>query len=306
MLISEFQVDLAIQELTIATQVYPEETQLLDLLGQAYLESGDASKALEAFATSVKKAPDSHFMKWMYLGQLQEGLDSINCFQKGVEIMSRMREQCAKLGDQKEAVELGRQMSTAMCSMAEIYVTDCCDEPNAESETERLLKAAAEADPENPEAYQALGNLRLVQGRKEEAGVCLGKCLKLMEDEAVLENMSYAFKGLVAKMCVELQHWSEGSDLLETMLQEDDCFAETWYLAGSCYYHLKDYTSSVTYLNRALELLARAPDAELEEGVKKLLSLATPLAGGSMDDEGGPAADEEESGDDDDEKSMEA
>ena len=40
------------------------------------------------FGRAVTVCPDEGFSKYMYLGQLMEGLQAIECFQKGVELMT--------------------------------------------------------------------------------------------------------------------------------------------------------------------------------------------------------------------------
>jgi hypothetical protein len=63
------------------------------------------------------------------------------------------------------------QLCGAYCSVAELYLTDLCFEPNAEHECESSLKAALELDEptSSPDAVQAMANLRLSQKRGVEA-----------------------------------------------------------------------------------------------------------------------------------------
>ena len=59
----------------------------------------------------------------MYMGQMSEGLDSVRCFQQGVDLMSSELSQVE--GNSDEAKTLRRKISSALCSMTEIYLTDC-------------------------------------------------------------------------------------------------------------------------------------------------------------------------------------
>ena len=59
----------------------------------------------------------------MYMGQMSEGLDSVRYFQKGVDLMSNELIQVE--GNLDEAKTLRRKISSALCSMTEIYLTDC-------------------------------------------------------------------------------------------------------------------------------------------------------------------------------------
>ena len=42
----------------------------------------------------------------------------------------------------------------AYVALSELYMTDLCDEPEAESEARRLLGLATQGDPANPEGWQ--------------------------------------------------------------------------------------------------------------------------------------------------------
>merc|ERR1712038_476026 len=92
-------------------------------------------------------------------------------------------------------METRKQLCGAYCSMAELYLTDLCYEPNAEQECERSLTLALELDKLmvleqqqtvnnningsgsgsgstillTPDAVQAMANLRLCQNRCMEA-----------------------------------------------------------------------------------------------------------------------------------------
>ena len=61
----------------------------------------------------------------MYMGQMSEGLDSVRCFQQGVDLMSNELSRSRVEGNSDEAKTLRRKISSALCSMTEIYLTDC-------------------------------------------------------------------------------------------------------------------------------------------------------------------------------------
>lgn len=62
-------------------------------------------------------------------------------------------------------------MCGAYCSVAELYLTDLCFEPNAEQNCESALKLALDLDDpqSSPDALQAMANLRLSQNKGLEA-----------------------------------------------------------------------------------------------------------------------------------------
>lgn len=59
----------------------------------------------------------------MYLGQLSVEKEAIQAFQKGVDIMVRERSNVPD--GSEEARGLANKIASALCSMTEIYLTDC-------------------------------------------------------------------------------------------------------------------------------------------------------------------------------------
>lgn len=52
----------------------------------------DSSAHLQCFGRAVTVCPDEGFSKYMNLGQLFEGSQSVECFQKGIELMLKEKE----------------------------------------------------------------------------------------------------------------------------------------------------------------------------------------------------------------------
>ena len=59
--------------------------------------------------------------------------------------------------------ELCRQVSSALCAVAELFMTDLCDEPDAEENCQKSFQAAIAADQENPEAWQTKARYLLIR-----------------------------------------------------------------------------------------------------------------------------------------------
>jgi hypothetical protein len=97
-------------------------------------------------------------------------------------------------------VETRRQLCAAHCSIAELYLTDLCEEPDAESLCEEALKLALAADEASsagastqsgneddqigsppPDALQTMANFRLSQSRAPEAMECILKAYDRMK-----------------------------------------------------------------------------------------------------------------------------
>ena len=63
--------------------------------------------------------------------------------------------------------DVSREMSNAFCAVAELWMTDLCDEGEAEVECGLSVEKAVEADQTNPEAWQTKSRLHLVKSEFE-------------------------------------------------------------------------------------------------------------------------------------------
>ena len=64
---------------------------------------------------------------------------------------------------------LREKVSTACCAAAEIFMTDLCDDEDAEIQCSSWLERAMSTDPTNPEVFRVLADLRMCQEKPEEA-----------------------------------------------------------------------------------------------------------------------------------------
>ncbi len=76
---------------------------------------------------------------------------------------------------------VNQQIVSAYCGIAELYMTDLCDEPDAEARCEECVAGALLAAPDGIETLYLLGNLRLCQNKREEAVAAVRKlCTALL------------------------------------------------------------------------------------------------------------------------------
>ncbi|CAG8825355.1 3829_t:CDS:2, partial [Gigaspora rosea] len=137
------------------------------------------------------------------------------------------------MSSQDSQESLSHKISTALCSMTEIYLTDY-----AESKCEDYLNKALEIDPTNPEVYQLLASVRLSQQRNEEAKIALEKSLSLWINlEPGNQSIpSYETRISLIKLLLELSQYTQALSVLEILQKEDDQVVDIWYLYGWCYY----------------------------------------------------------------------
>lgn len=223
-----------------ALELEPHNAEILEITGQVELELEQFELARKHLLESVQLEPNASYTKYMYLGQLSVEKDAINNFQKGVDLMVKERNNLAASSD--EAKVLASKISSALCSMTEIYLTDCCFEPEAEQKCEEFLTQAQQVDPDHPEVYQLLASVRLSQQRNEEAAAALNKSMELwIHKEAGDATIPiYDTRLALVKLLLELGMFEHAFTVLENLQKENDEVVDLWYLYGWTYYCLGD------------------------------------------------------------------
>ncbi|KAI9104544.1 hypothetical protein DFS34DRAFT_199994 [Phlyctochytrium arcticum] len=249
--------ELAHKFLTRALEIKPNDVTILEALGVTAMEemtvageSGEDAKvaecalrAKEYFLQAVNLAPAVGYPKFLYLGQMSGGKEALEYYQRGMEVLEHQ----IKAGgiSQDEESALRRRASEALCSMTEIYMTDCCDEPEAESSCESYTAKAITYDPKNPEAYQSLASVRMSQSRPDDARIAIQQSMDIWIDSSSDQSdgydghanwPEYAARLATAKILLELSMHERALLVLQTCLLEDEEDPEGWYLNGWCYY----------------------------------------------------------------------
>ena len=170
----------------------PDEPRLLDALGEALVELGERERARALFARSASVSPGGGHGKWLQLGALSEGAEAVQHFRRGIALLaarlapessfpsSSSSSSSSSSAASPEAL-LRLELSNAHCSVAEIYMTDLCDEEEAEREADASAAQALAADLGNPEAHSLTASVRLSQQRPAEAIPHLRRACEIME-----------------------------------------------------------------------------------------------------------------------------
>jgi tetratricopeptide (TPR) repeat protein len=119
------------------------------------------------------------------LAQLFSDQDSLEIYRQGIKVL-----QATTFESEESKKESKKELSSAYCAIAELYMTDLCDESEAENECTNCIKSALEADASNPEAWQTKARLHLIKSEFSEAKNCLDKSLAIWLPSymAVVEN----------------------------------------------------------------------------------------------------------------------
>jgi tetratricopeptide (TPR) repeat protein len=273
-----------------------DKSMVYDMLAQVLIEEGqDFQAAVALLQESESFTPMSNHERLVTLAQLHEAEQALAYYEQGLTIIEQ---EMAELGDEHEyedadSMEMRAEMKQVACnimvSMAELYVTDLCDEETAESECTRLLETAQSLTNTNPEVYRALGNLRMIQGNTEQAVVDSKKAAALLQAliEAGQPIPEFLPRVELANQLMELECWQESTELFVMLLDEDEAIAELWYHAGICSLNwagqmasqsdlqseMHDLTTcAVQYFCQAKRILRDAPDEEMNATIEKHLT----------------------------------
>lgn len=240
----------ALKLITNALNLNPKNPVLLELAGTVYVELMNCSlagtftlmdfdtigeRALNFFKESVSIAPDLGYSKYLYLGQLTCGTESVVYYEKGMEILSSLVEDA---DDEGMKIIYQKKLSQTCCSLVEIYMTDCCEEPDAEQKCEKFIKSALNYDSKSSEVYSTLASLELTQQKLEQARESLGRAVDLWIniDPSDMNYPVYSVRMVQAKLLIECGVYEKALDVLVTLQRENDQDAEMWYVFGWCYF----------------------------------------------------------------------
>jgi len=253
-----------------ALQLDPNSTPVLDAVGEVLLEMGEHEKAKAVFIQSVQLAPEGSFATYMYLGQLMNGTDAVACFDRGSTLLLKEME-----GESDVVAKqlLGRKLSSALCARAELYMTDLCDDPQAEAECSRSLSNAVEHDPTNPDAWVAKANFHICQQDAATGLQCLDKAVELVEaieDDDALPPFEVRLS--IGKMYVELAEHAKVTAVLEDLLAEDDEHIEVLFMLSVAYKELGEVASAQECAEKATVLFAKLPPEERSPVVERKIT----------------------------------
>lgn len=288
----------AVNVLAEATQRDPENAELVESLAQSLLDAGRPEEAMASFKRAVELQPSKGFEKYMDLAQLMgNSLDAVDVWRKGIHVL---REEKSCTSDATRVNELIEYEVSALCSTAESllgYIEESGDQAVADrmdSEVEtaicEAIAVAREGSPSELEASVALANLRLSQGRVDEARVAMERvvyrlrpelqAVEAWSNDTTTEDDTKLIDALeklppmdvriaIGKQLVEVEQWPDAVAVLSSVLHECDFNIEVWYMLAISFVQTGDPQSAQAALDSARHVLAN-PDGyvgQLEEGM---------------------------------------
>lgn len=262
--VENFEHDVALHYCETALAVAPSNVEVLETTGGLLLEMGDIKRAIECFSKAVDISPDEGHRKYLCLGQLSEGQEAVKLLLKGVDIMAKQFHCQGTSASSSALCDItALDMSTAYCSLAEVYLTDCCFDDNAENKCGEYCSKALHYSDSNPDAYQLMGSYLLSKQECEKARTTLLQGLSLWlptnqgDDGAGIDLQqvpSYQSQVNWAKLLMEVEEYQNAHLVLDQLLREDDEVVEVWYLLGWLAHLEDELPSAVDCLTRCKEL----------------------------------------------------
>ncbi|KAI9499268.1 hypothetical protein BDB00DRAFT_796077 [Zychaea mexicana] len=298
-----------------ALELEPQNPDILEVTGQVEMELELFAEARQHILNAIQQNPEAGYSKYMYLGQLSVEKEAIQAFEKGVSIMVNERSQQPDGSD--EARDLSSKIASALCSMTEIYLTDCCFEIEAEQKCEEYLSQAQQADPENCEVYQLLASVRLSQTRNEDARAALQKSMELWINKELGDPAIPIYDSRLAliRLLLELSMFEYAFTVLEGLQKENDQVVDLWYLYGWAYYclgedenqpaderqgHWEDARDCLETAVKLYQIVGSDDEAMLEHAHELIATINTVVPPSAPEDEGDVGGDVELDFDDDD------
>ena len=255
----------------------PEDVAVIDALGELLLEVGDAETASQLFRRSIQLSPDANPGKYMYLGQICEGLEAVELFERGIGIMEREYQAllasstggaaggaaAAAAGDEESELAQRRSgLCSAYCSVAEVLLLDAADSEQIHERCRTALTDAQRWDETSPEPHQGLANLHLGRGEADASLAALQQSLRLTDAfaEDPVRRPSFGFRMGNAKLLLELGRWAEAVAAFEALMREENEDVELWYLLALSQGLGGDTAAAKDCLQQAMALLNRYGD----------------------------------------------
>ncbi|KAI5780487.1 hypothetical protein EDC01DRAFT_668236 [Geopyxis carbonaria] len=242
-----------------ALSLDPDNVPTLELLAEIQTELGDVASAYDLYSRAATLAPSTGPEKFLWLAQLTPdgGESAVAHYTTAVSILRSLLATPAAAADAERA--LPKKLVSALCGLAELYMSDLCMAPDAEARCEAYVAEALLAVPDSCEALQTLASVRISQQRPDDAVAALQRALAAQGGE------SYATRIALAKLCIETEMYDAALEVLEALQAEDDTLPDLWYLGGWTLVLLGERVGAAGKVAAAVEEEDDDEDASKEE-----------------------------------------
>lgn len=225
-----------------AVQLCPSSLQALEQLAEIHVELGDTAAAHELYARAAaldpagapERAGGSGPDKFLWLAQLSPagGAEAVSWYERGAASLRALIAAPPPSSTPPDEHALQAKLVSALCGLAELYLSDLCMEPDAEARCEAYVAEALLVAPASPEALQTLASVRISQQRMPDAVAALDRALAALSGLPASDTPSYATRIALARLLIECARYEPALALLESLQAEHDQLPDLWYLGG--------------------------------------------------------------------------
>ena len=231
----------------------PNNVEVLDYLGELYINIGNYKGAKKMLEKSISINPEANPVKYMYYAQvLDEPIKRVESYQKAIQLYKNI------LSENKK--ETKESIASALSSIASLYMTtDLCDDPNAEKICEDNISQALNICPDSIEALLQFSNLRILRKRDNEAKQAMYTILdKIKKIENNLDNNNIEDQDIperdmlinISQNFAELKLFREACYIINLILKKDDEDIECFYLLAVYEESFRNFFSAMEALDK--------------------------------------------------------
>ena len=232
----------------------PNNIQVLDYLGELYLNIGNFKGAKKMLEKSISLKPDSNPDKYMdYAQVLDIPIKRVESYQKAIQLYNN--DLIQNQNDINKSKEIKESIASALSSIASLYMTtDLCDDPNAENICENNISKALNICPESIEALLQFSNLRILRKRDSEAKEAINKILeKIKQIDKDLNEQEIPERDILINLSqnfAELKLFKDACYIINLILKKDDEDIECYYLLAVYEDNYRNFFSAMEALDK--------------------------------------------------------
>jgi len=211
-----------------ALQKDPNNVEIFETYGEMMLHYGDPAAAQRMLTYAVQISPNEGHVKYLNLAQLASGQEAIGHYENACRVLLS---ELARSSNSSQREEIQRALATAKCAMAEMYLTDLCEEEDAEFRCETHVDDAERYSKDTIEVHQMRGSLRLSQQRPDDATASLKEAVRLSHVLPEELQPPYESKLELGKLIMQVSP-DDAFRFFQELLQLDDRNPYVWFLLG--------------------------------------------------------------------------
>lgn len=236
----------------VALVTSPNNVEVLEAYAEIMIHHAqDTERGMQMLRHAINVNPDEGHIKYLNLAQLLHGREALECYRKAYEILIRDLGRARKKKDQKN---IRRTISSVRCAAAELFLTDLCDDDDAEEQCETNVNDANFYCDDSVEVHQVRGSLRLSQRRNDEALEALRRAVELTHSLGEEYQPTYESKIELGRLLMQVCPVEAFRFLLE-VLQMNDANPYVWFLLGESARMRKRYPDAARLLKRARQMV---------------------------------------------------